>query len=326
MPNRPLVSFLIITYNHEPFIREALEAAAAQTYSPMEIVVCDDASTDRTFAIVEAFAASYTGPHRLVIHRNERNLGIAGNCNELLRMARGELLVSADGDDRSLPNRVERSVAYYFDNGRPLYACALARWIDEKGQSVEWKRHTAPICRGVVDNILQMVPGAFGATAVFHRSLIDVFGPIAVPRLRFVDRTTSLRAILMGDTIRQMPEILVEYRQHGSGACGLASTFKPDNAFHRARYITNLSENLEVLTGYHYDLRTAVDKGLISRQTFLDAEYAVTMQAYCLGLTARAMAQKTPLGRAWALVRLDAFARWRILKRLVSRRRELFLT
>jgi len=325
MSNQPLVSFLIVTYNHAPFIREALEAAAAQTYSPMEIVVCDDASTDGTFAVVEDFAAHYTGPHRLVVHRNARNLGIAGNCNEMMRLATGELLVSSDGDDRSLPERVARSVAFYFEKGQPRFFCAGARWVDEQGQPLGREHTTAHTSQGLVDNILQLVPGAFGATAVFHRSLIDVFGPISVPRLRFVDRTLPLRAILMGDTIRQMPEILVEYRQHGSGTCGLATDFKPDNAFHRARYITNLSENMEVLTEYHYDLRTAVDKGLISRRQFLDAEYAVTLQAYCLGLTARAMAEETPLGRAWALFRLGAFATWRILKRLVSRRRELFL-
>jgi cellulose synthase/poly-beta-1,6-N-acetylglucosamine synthase-like glycosyltransferase len=46
--SRPLISFCLLTYNQAPFIREAIEAALAQTYSPLEIIISDDFSNDNT--------------------------------------------------------------------------------------------------------------------------------------------------------------------------------------------------------------------------------------------------------------------------------------
>ena len=57
-PERPLVSALVLGYNQESIIRKAVEGAFAQTYIPLEIVLSDDCSTDRTFDIMREMAAS----------------------------------------------------------------------------------------------------------------------------------------------------------------------------------------------------------------------------------------------------------------------------
>ena len=59
---RPLVTFLQFSYNLEHFIREAVEGAFAQTYSPLQIILSDDCSTDKTFEITRAMAASTADP------------------------------------------------------------------------------------------------------------------------------------------------------------------------------------------------------------------------------------------------------------------------
>jgi len=102
---RPLITFLVFTYQHAKFIRETLESAFAQTYSPLEIVVSDDASTDGSWDLIREAAAAYRGPHQIVLNRNERNLGIGAHLNRCFRMCRGEIIVQADGDDVSLPQR-----------------------------------------------------------------------------------------------------------------------------------------------------------------------------------------------------------------------------
>ncbi len=77
--DKPLVTFTLFAYNHEKYIREkAVEGALAQTYTPLEIILSDDCSTDRTFEIIQEIAKSYTGKHQLVINRNKKNLGLAG--------------------------------------------------------------------------------------------------------------------------------------------------------------------------------------------------------------------------------------------------------
>ena len=53
---RPLVSFVVLCYNQESFIREAFNSALLQTYSPLEIIVSDDCSTDGTFDVVQQMA------------------------------------------------------------------------------------------------------------------------------------------------------------------------------------------------------------------------------------------------------------------------------
>jgi glycosyltransferase involved in cell wall biosynthesis len=94
----------------EFFIREAVEGAFAQTYRPLEIVLCDDSSTDRTFELMRDMVARYCGSAKVVLHRNERNLGIVGNVNAAVACSSGELVVLAAGDDVSLPNRTEKLV------------------------------------------------------------------------------------------------------------------------------------------------------------------------------------------------------------------------
>jgi len=115
----PLVSFVLLCYRQERFIREALEGALAQTYQPLQIVVSDDASPDNTYNLVLERAKHYKGPHKIILQQNKENLGLTGNFNEALHLASGELVVMAAGDDVSLPERTARIVARWVVAGRP---------------------------------------------------------------------------------------------------------------------------------------------------------------------------------------------------------------
>jgi glycosyltransferase involved in cell wall biosynthesis len=59
--DRPLVTFALFTYNRERYIREAVEGAFSQTYSPLEIILSDDCSSDSTFEIIREMAGAYVG-------------------------------------------------------------------------------------------------------------------------------------------------------------------------------------------------------------------------------------------------------------------------
>ena len=77
-PDRPLITFALFAYNQEAYVREAIEGAFAQTYEPLEIILSDDCSTDRTFEIMQEMAAAYRGPHRVRVNLNPVNLGVGG--------------------------------------------------------------------------------------------------------------------------------------------------------------------------------------------------------------------------------------------------------
>lgn len=96
---RPGVSFVILAYNHEGYIREALEGGCTQTYSPLEILLTDDNSSDTTFNVMREMAEAYHGPHRIDLSRNKTNHGIGWHVNLLMELAQRKLVIVVGGDD-----------------------------------------------------------------------------------------------------------------------------------------------------------------------------------------------------------------------------------
>ena len=101
---------LVLAYQQEATIEQAIRGALAQTYTPLEIVISDDASTDSTWDTIQRAVAGYGGTHRLLLNRNPGNLGIGAHINRMVALSHGELLFVAAGDDISLPQRCERVV------------------------------------------------------------------------------------------------------------------------------------------------------------------------------------------------------------------------
>ena len=104
----PLVSIIIPTFDRPRFLKEAIEAALAQTHPNIEVLVFDNGTLDETLAVVEEIARLDS---RLIFRRHERNIGMSANFNALAAAARGEFLVAIGDDDRLLPDFVARLVA-----------------------------------------------------------------------------------------------------------------------------------------------------------------------------------------------------------------------
>ena len=113
-PDRPLVTFALFAYNQEQYIREAVEGAFSQTYEPLEIILSDDCSSDRTFEIMQEMAAAYEGPHEVRVRRSQLNRGISSHFKEVIEQSSGHYIVLAAGDDISLPERATASVIPMF--------------------------------------------------------------------------------------------------------------------------------------------------------------------------------------------------------------------
>jgi glycosyltransferase involved in cell wall biosynthesis len=101
----PLVSVVVPVWNGEAYLGEALDSVLAQDYGPLEVVVVDDGSTDGSAAV----AARYGDPVRCV---RQANQGPAAARNRGLAESRGALLAFLDADDRWLPGKLTRQVAW----------------------------------------------------------------------------------------------------------------------------------------------------------------------------------------------------------------------
>jgi glycosyltransferase involved in cell wall biosynthesis len=94
--NRPRVSVIVLTYNHEKFVTTCLGGILAQDYPNFEVVVSDDASTDETSSLIEKFAESDS---RIRFFRNEENKGPSGNFEFALEQCKGDFIALCEGDD-----------------------------------------------------------------------------------------------------------------------------------------------------------------------------------------------------------------------------------
>ena len=111
-------SVVLLTYNQEAYVQEALQSLLSQDYDDLEIVVSDDASTDGTWQVIQQKFVEYTGHKRVVLNRNERNLGIVGNYFKAFSVATGDVIFTAAGDDVSLPNRCSACINMWIDTGQ----------------------------------------------------------------------------------------------------------------------------------------------------------------------------------------------------------------
>lgn len=103
--NFPLATFIVVAYNQESYIREAIEGAFSQTYTPLEIILSDDCSTDKTFKIMQEMAFMYQGSHLLKVRSTKHNQGTFNHVLECISEAQGDLIILAAGDDISHPQR-----------------------------------------------------------------------------------------------------------------------------------------------------------------------------------------------------------------------------
>ena len=123
-------------YNCAPTLREAVDSILSQTFTDWELILCEDGSKDETYAIAQEYRRQY--PDRIVLLRNENNMGLNHTLNRCLQAASGEYCARMDGDDLSLPDRFEKQVAFL--DAHPEYAIVSTPMIffDEQG---EWGRN-----------------------------------------------------------------------------------------------------------------------------------------------------------------------------------------
>jgi glycosyltransferase involved in cell wall biosynthesis len=239
---KPLISFIIITYKQEDYVRQAIEGALAQTYSPLEIIISDDNSSDRTFSIIEETVKNYSGCHTVKINRTQKNLGIGAHINTVMNMCSGEIIIGSAGDDISLPERTLKCYEEFAkDNCSVMSVWSNAVVINENNKELSYINKSenllstlpAPLhdyhalynepqreCDYLPENIVQGDYILHGCTHAWRREIFDFFGPMTIP-VTYEDKVLPLRSALIG-SIRYIDEVLVRYRQHSSNITNFA--------------------------------------------------------------------------------------------------------
>ncbi|NIJ41636.1 glycosyltransferase involved in cell wall biosynthesis [Parvibaculum indicum] len=212
--NRPLVTFVVFAYNQEKYICEAVEGAFAQRYSPLEIILSDDCSSDRTFEIMEEMAEAYKGPHKVRVRRNAFNLGTALHVQSAFVVSTGKLFVVAAGDDISIDNRVSVLVDAWVSAGSPEGAVHSGRELFRNDQTIKTvpanhHRYSDIVLDGYAHGY--WLPAA-APTCAYTRGVFERFAPLIGGSI-IEDAPLQLRAALLG-TLLPCDEALVRTRLH----------------------------------------------------------------------------------------------------------------
>lgn len=253
----PLVTLALFAFNQEAYIRDAVRSALAQSYSPLQIIFSDDASADATFAIIEAEAAAYNGPHRIVLNRNAKNLGIGGHINRMMELAEGELIVAAAGDDLSLPDRVSRLVEAWGGAGfqaDSLHSSVFR--ITPEGEDYDLfslkHRHVTSPREFIKRNVI------VGASHAWTKRVFDKFGMLN-PKIICEDRVIGFRSSLCGG-IQYIDQPLVKYRLGGISNTNFTTLSSPIRKELKSSHI----RTLDLMQNYNdYMSCTEIDPAIL---------------------------------------------------------------
>lgn len=125
----PLISIAMTTYNGELFIREQLDSIISQTYENLEIIICDDCSTDSTRDILNEYKII---DNRIKLFFNDVNLGFNENFNKAISLCNGDYIALSDQDDIWDSNKIQREYDV-FKNNKIDFVCSNSRMIDDNG-------------------------------------------------------------------------------------------------------------------------------------------------------------------------------------------------
>ena len=257
------VSVVMAAYNGERFLQEQLDSIAAQTLPPAELVVHDDASTDATWDILEAFRDR--APFPVHLHRSERNLGYREAFFAAALRAQGEWLALCDQDDVWLPHKLE-TVARYAAPDVALITHS-ANQVDETLVDLGVRHPDFPKTAVVGRLGLEPMECVFGFAIVVRRSVLrftslnNRIHEMDMPDIpQGHDRYLSHVANSLGKTVK-IQESLCLYRRHSAALTGPESGGKVYDYGLRARIRTRLR-------GSAHDLDNLADYADTTRQFY----------------------------------------------------------
>jgi glycosyltransferase involved in cell wall biosynthesis len=176
----PQVSIGFLVFNDRPFVGRALDSLLAQTHRDLEILICDDCSTDGSEEICRAYAAR---DPRIRYWRHPVNLGISRNMEFALAQASGEFFCWAADDDLWAPHFIETLLAALVERPERIVAFCPYRFIDEDDHPIEdMPVHAvdysaaAPAAR--LDRLSRAWDDGFGYGLFRRASIVDVRFPV----------------------------------------------------------------------------------------------------------------------------------------------------
>jgi glycosyltransferase involved in cell wall biosynthesis len=208
-----LVTVLVTVYNNEKFLEETLESVLNFNYQNLDILIVDNASTDRSPSIISSYARKDS---RIRVIRHPENRGHHESLKTGLENAYSEFVFNANADDINLPDRIEKCMKIFREDKNVGMIVANALIIDENSHETgQLYRFTSTISE---ENLAlkQFTRNncCLGATMAvrYHKGMIDKI----LDSTYFDDYQLCLEYLLNGNDIKLLHEVVIKYRLHSN--------------------------------------------------------------------------------------------------------------
>ena len=210
----PKISIIMGIYNCAETLPEAIDSILTQTFSDWQLILCDDGSKDNTYGIAKEYQERF--PEKILLLQNEQNMGLNHTLNRCLQVASGEYVARMDGDDISLPTRLEKEAAFL--DAHPEYAIVSTPMIffDEHG---DWGR-SYPIEEPTKRDFIKHSPVHCHAPCMIRREAYLAVGGYTEDRrmLRFEDVNLWYKLYAKGYAGYNLDEPLYKMRDDHAAA------------------------------------------------------------------------------------------------------------
>ncbi|MDY7024018.1 MAG: glycosyltransferase family 2 protein [Cyanobacteriota bacterium] len=208
---KDLVSVIIPCYNAENWLKAAIDSCLQQTYSPMEIIVIDDGSTDKSLEIIKSYGDA-------IIWETGENQGANVARNRGFQLSRGQYISYMDADDYILPEKIEKQVYYIKKTGADV---VYGDWRFQKHRS-DGSSYLDPVevCGPHQDIIEFLLSGRYPwlttIVPLFTREIVEKSGGWDENLRAGQDRDFFLSVALCGGQYSYQPGCYSVHRQHES--------------------------------------------------------------------------------------------------------------
>jgi len=256
----PLVSVIIIFYNTEKFIEEAIDSIFAQRYQNWELLLVDDGSTDNSTDIAGRYASQFPGKVSYLAHDNHENRGMSASRNLGVKKSHGEYIALLDADDVWLPHKLEQQVTLL--NQHPeagmIYAPTL-HWYSWNGSGNKQTDFVPEL--GISPNILAKPPTLLKlflqnkmkppgtCSVLFRREISQKVGGFEAAFQGLYEDQVFFAKICLNFPVYVTEEYSAKYRQHPDSCwyVGLRNRETHDAELTYlnwlAKYISNFKQN-----------------------------------------------------------------------------------
>ncbi|QXI38064.1 glycosyltransferase [Pseudomonas xantholysinigenes] len=212
---QPLVTVIIASYNHGPYIEESILSVLNQTYPNIELLVVDDGSPDDSVERIQRLQEQYGFDFRV-----QKNMGLTHTLNSAVARAKGELIAPFGSDDIMMPDRIAIQVEYMADKPEVGICAGNIELIDSQGALFpeERQRRNVPFRRlDFEDMFLERKPYPPAPTLLFRREALEKVGGFD-PNIRLEDLLIELKVTRAGYFIDGLSVVMARYRKHATNS------------------------------------------------------------------------------------------------------------